>query len=152
LILEVQGPLSDSFYQADKAIKNNELALRDGGTLVLCAPCRHGIGQDHFVDLLDQAPTYEQARDLVARRGYRLGDHKAVRLRELTDPAAAGCRLHAVSPGLSADQCRRLGAAKSDSPRAALQAEGIDPTRHRVYRVQDAANTVLRIDEKAPGG
>ncbi len=150
LVLDVQGPLGQSFYQADKAIKNSEHAVRDGGLLVLHAPCPDGIGQDHFVRLLRAGPDARAARALVQRQGYRLGDHKALRLRALTDPAGRAVRVVAVSAGLSHDDCAVLGFARAPTVADALAGAAIDPARHRVYRVADAANTVVHAPAHRP--
>jgi len=143
LILDVSGVLARSFYQADKAIKNNEAAVRDRGAIVLVTACGDGVGQDHFMRLLRECPDCSSAEVAVARRGYRLGDHKAVKLRRLTDRRAVS--VFAVSEGLTDADLAALGFARAADPAAALAAAGVDPPRHRVFRVADAAHTVVTV-------
>ncbi len=148
LVLEVAGPLGESFYQADKALKNAEQAVRDCGTLVLVARCTEGMGQDHFVSLLRRAGTYAQAVHVVESEGYRLGDHKALRLRRLTDPSQRGVRVVVVSDGLDTEACGVLGLERAASVSAALAGGGIHPVRDAVYRVPDAGNTVVLLERQ----
>ncbi len=148
LVLETDEVLGRSFYQADKAIKNNEWAVRDGGVLVLAADCPDGVGQDHFMALLGECEDHASAAATVRRRGYRLGDHKAVKLRYLTD--VRGVRVFAVSGGLSAEACRVLGFTPAASPAAALASADIDLTGPDVYRVPDACNTCVTVQGDDP--
>jgi len=97
LVAAVAGPLGETLYQADKGVKNTEAAVRDGGELVLVAPCGGGAGPDRFLELLRAAPDLAAARAHVAERGYALGDHKAVRWRALE---ARGVQVRIVAPGL----------------------------------------------------
>lgn len=143
LILEVSAPLSASFYQADKGIKNNEWAVRDGGALVLVAACGDGLGQAQFADLLLQADSHADAARIVDHRGYRLGDHKAVRLRYLTDPTCRGVKVYIVSDGISTADAATLGATKVADVAAALADAGLMPGQEGLYRVLDAGNVCV---------
>lgn len=145
VIARVAGPLGCSFYQADKGIKNNEAAVRTGGTLILEAACPQGVGQDAFFKLLQQAPDHRSALAMVQARGYQLGDHKAVRLRHLTDPTCRNVRLFVISPGLSPVEARILGAIKADTIEHALRAADVSPAAALVCDVEDAGNTCLEV-------
>ena len=82
---------------------------------------------------------------MVAQRGYRLGDHKAVRLRALTDPAGRGVRVYAASDGLSAEDCAVLGFERASSVAEAVSRAGERGAAERVFRVIDAGNLVVRV-------
>lgn len=111
LHLRVPMPLGRSLYQADKALKNNHRAVRDGGGIILEARCAEGVGASSFLTLLRRAPTLAEARGLISREGYALGDHKAIKLRELTDPAGRGVHVALVSDGINRDDAGAAGMA-----------------------------------------
>lgn len=149
LHLRVPPPLGRSFYQADKALKNHDLAVRDGGAIILEAACEEGVGQRAFIDLLQAAPTFDDALALIARRGYKLGDHKAVLLRRLMDEKRRGVRVLIVSPVLDATALERTGIEVHRSVDAALQAVG-SGREMRGLRVEDAAMCVSIAGEREP--
>ena len=113
--------------------------------LLLEAECAGGVGIDHFVDLLREAPTAEEARELVETRGYRLGDHKAVRLRCLTDErdVHVGLISGGVSPELGEVLGMRIFADRESAAAWALEQLGGDAT-HAVV-VHDAGNIALAV-------
>ena len=109
LRLRVPLPLGRNLYQADKALKNNHLAVRDGGGIILETECAEGIGPDAFLSLLRRAAGWSEALHIVENEGYRLGDHKAVLLRYLTDPTCRGVHVTLVSPHVDPDEAKVAG-------------------------------------------
>ena len=105
-VVAIEPPLSRSLYQAEKGVKHSEHAVRDGGSILLVAACEDGVGPSRFLDLLRRAPDEAAARAIIETEGYRLGDHKAVRLRALT---GRGVRLGLLSAIFDAGDGRVAG-------------------------------------------
>ena len=150
LHLKVPPPLGRNLYQADKALKNNHLAVRDGGGIILEADCPEGVGPDAFVNLLRRAADYAAARRIVREEGYRLGDHKAVRLRYLTDRAGRNVRVALVSPHLAPDVARVASmhlSSEADSALAWLSASVVGRVECGLA-VEDAGVVGIAIADK----
>jgi hypothetical protein len=145
VVAEVRPPLDRDFYQADKGIKNTEAAVRSGGVLLLEARCSGGVGIDHFVELLRAAPGVERAREIVAARGYRLGDHKAVRLRALTDERAV--HVGVISGGIDPELAGVLDVSLFADRRSAVEWARtlLDDPSPRAIVVRDAGNIALEV-------
>lgn len=153
VVAQMEPPLDRDLYQADKGIKNTEGVVRDGGVLLLDAACDHGVGITHFLELMEAAPTYDAAISHVNTKGYRLGDHKAVKLRMLTDGRSVNVGI--VSPALSEQAVElepilqmRIFASVVD---AADWAKGLlgaaGKSKSRSLLVQDAGNLTLVLED-----
>jgi nickel-dependent lactate racemase len=140
LHLRVPPPLGRSLYQADKALKNNHRAVRDGGGILFEAECSEGIGPDAFMELLRRASDHATACRIVEEEGYRLGDHKAVKLRYLTDTAQRGVRVALVSPHISAVDAATAGMRALGTVESALEwlAANVEGPLERGVLVDDA--------------
>ncbi|MCK4433748.1 MAG: nickel-dependent lactate racemase [Methanomicrobia archaeon] len=80
VISVAKHPIDMTLYQAQKAMENAKLALRDGGKLVLVSQCREGIGASEFYDLL-KSGTPEEVMEKI-KKDYKLGWHKAAKMVE----------------------------------------------------------------------
>jgi nickel-dependent lactate racemase len=145
LVASVEGALARSLYQAEKGIKNSEDCVAAGGSVVLHARCGDGIGPSRFLELLAAARSHAGVLEHVRANGYRLGDHKAVKLRALE---ARGVAIHLACPELAsspdAARVRGAGLALHGSLEAALEA-AIEREPRRALLVEDAGNLVARL-------
>lgn len=151
--LRVPHPLGRNLYQADKALKNNHRAVRNAGAILLEAPCDEGIGPDAFLNLLREATTYHQARQTVTNRGYQLGDHKAVKLRHLTDPHERNVRVALASPNVPPEAAALCGIHAFPSVNAALQwlQTNTPAPLQQALRIEDAGNMCVLPKHTTPG-
>jgi nickel-dependent lactate racemase len=78
----VQHPYDINFYQAQKAMENAKLALRDDGIIIAVSKCRQGVGEDNFVKFLASFKSPQQALKQVANE-FKIGYQKVVRLAQL---------------------------------------------------------------------
>lgn len=107
-------PMDIDFYQSQKAIDNGALALKDGGTLILVASCRDGLGDKTYAGLLASASSPADALEKI-RREYKLGYHKAAKMAMVSGRA----RVMAVTE-LPAVELERMFIGSAPSPQAAL--------------------------------
>ena len=86
------------------------------------------------MDLLRSSTDYASARRTVLDRGYRLGDHKAIKLRHLMDPACRNVRVAVASAHLSASDLRDTGIERFSQVEPAVRwlssLTGARPKRH----------------------
>lgn len=75
-------PMDVDLYQAQKALDNGKLALKEGGILILVSKCRTGVGEKSFFELLSRAERPEAALERIDE-GYVLGYHKAAKMAEI---------------------------------------------------------------------
>jgi len=70
-------PKDVSLYQSQKAINNAKLVLKEGGTIVLVAECREGIGSDAFSEWLYKAENLDELLETDPEK-ITVGGHTAV--------------------------------------------------------------------------
>jgi lactate racemase len=81
VLAEVRPPLDRNLYQAQKALENTQMAVREGGTVIVVSQCSEGVGSPHFYELAAQWDRdANRARDGKAH----FGSHKVSRVNLMT--------------------------------------------------------------------
>ncbi len=78
IVIVSQGgaPKDLNLYQTQKALDNAQLAVRQGGIIILVGACQEGMGEPHFEEWMTQADTPEKLIERVSKE-FVLGGHKA---------------------------------------------------------------------------
>jgi len=77
-------PYDINLYQAHKGLNNASYAVKQGGTIILLAECRDGLGSDVFKQWLLEATTPNDVIERL-RDGFVYGGHKAAFIAQLTE-------------------------------------------------------------------
>jgi nickel-dependent lactate racemase len=83
VVTHARPPMDRTLYQAQKAIENGKIALKEGGIIILVAKCEDGIGKSTFWDLLTSKNTPEEVMVSIEKE-YKLGYHKAAKIAQLS--------------------------------------------------------------------
>ena len=86
VITVVPSPMDINLYQSQHALENGNLALENGGVLILVSKCHKGIGNDAFLDLLSRAKSHQEVLKLLDGK-YKLGSHKSLRMLKIRSKA-----------------------------------------------------------------
>jgi lactate racemase len=123
-------PYDINLIQAHKTIEAASHACRDGGTLLILAECREGLGRADFLKWFDSADSDALARDLCEK--YQVNGQTAWSL--LKNAERFDLRIVTDLPAQNIEPTRMK---RYDSLAAAL--EGLD--RHRGYIIPSGAKT-----------
>jgi len=69
-------PKDINLYQAQKGLENASLAVKDGGSIILLAECREGLGETTFEEWMLRAKTPHDCVRWIQQE-FKLGAHKA---------------------------------------------------------------------------
>jgi nickel-dependent lactate racemase len=132
----VAPPLDRDLYQGLKAFENWKGAVSPGGTLILVAACREGMGPPSFRQFLESPPSLG---DLLPRTAveYRLGDHKLVNFLRYRE---SGRGVMLVSGELSLADGLPLQAFEDLEKALDAAGEGSGGDERRALVVEDAAH------------
>jgi nickel-dependent lactate racemase len=109
-------PKDINLYQAQKAISHSALILKDGGTIILAAECRDGIGSPGWSRFIGEITSADEIPNKFQSEGFDLGSHKAFLLYRQLQKA----RIILVS-NMASDEVRKFFMEPADSIDSALQ-------------------------------
>ncbi len=77
LIAEIAPPLDKNLYQIQKGLENCQLAVNEGGDIILVSKCSEGIGSEHFYKL---AKNWNRETNMPDDKKMTFGCHKLSRV------------------------------------------------------------------------
>ena len=126
LVVSAGGfPKDRNLYLATKAIEHCKRAVADGGSLILVAECRDGVGDAVFEDWMNKYKTAEAVESAV-KTNFVLGGHKAFYLRS----TMRRIRICVVS-SLDAEMLGNWGIQPYESVQSAVECELNLMLRHK---------------------
>ena len=131
-------PKDINMYQAQKALLHSALAVREGGTIILCAECVEGIGSNLFVETMNLGNTPEQVLEEFAKLPFRVGAHKAF----LWAQSLSKAEVIIVSDGISEDEAKILQVKKAGDLEEALSMAREKIGSGLVYVMPKAGSTI----------
>lgn len=116
-------PRDRNLWQSQKALSVAELLVKPGGTIILVAECRDGIGEGVFRKWLAEACSPEEVVERYRREGFTIGGNKAC----MVARALTKARIIIVSDKLSSEELESMhleSACAIDEALARIDPEG----------------------------
>lgn len=78
-------PKDINLYQSQKAMTHASLFCKKGGTILLAAECREGVGSDGYVNFMKDLKTIEEIKMKFSKQGFSVGPHKAIQIARIIE-------------------------------------------------------------------
>ncbi len=134
-------PKDINMYQAQKALLHSALAVKKGGTIILCAECVEGIGSDLFVETMNLGDTPEKVLEEFAKLPFRVGAHKAF----LWAQSLSKAEVIIVSDGITEEEAKTLQVKKAKDLTQALEMAKEKISGGLVYSMPKAGSTIPMV-------
>ena len=136
LILEILPPLDRSIYQAQKALENCQMVVKDGGSIIICSGCKDGIGSEHFYKL---AENWDAEKNCPKDGILTFGSHKLKRVNEISKRVHVYCKSTLSDKILS-----KLFYKSIDNVSAYIEEVSKKNENYKIGVAYDAAHIVLK--------
>jgi nickel-dependent lactate racemase len=149
IIVADSYPFDIEFWQANKALDQASLAVREGGVLILVTPCTEGFSRTHGKDILEYGyRSIPEIRQLV-ESGRINAKVVGVHMAQVSHVARERAKVILVTDGISAEDVRRVGLEYADSPDEALRiAFGIVGGKAKIAVLNGAAEMLPIIKRR----
>lgn len=107
IVLAGSHPCDIEFWQAQKALYPADIAVREGGTIIVVTPCPEGVAVTHS-DMLEFTAMAPDEIDAGVREG-KIQDQVAAALAMAWSMVRSRARVSLVSGGITPEEARALG-------------------------------------------
>lgn len=120
LVITTSGgyPLDMTFYQAVKGVTAASHVVKPGGTILLIAACREGIGSPEFTEIVRRSRDWRKLLDELAAAPVTIDQWQAEKLAMVARKANLAFYL----PGISSEDRRHMWGPCYDTPQQAIDA------------------------------
>jgi nickel-dependent lactate racemase len=144
IVIADSHPYDSELWLASKGIYASELAVKQGGVVILVSPCPEGVSPSHPEVLEFGYQTFEDA-DLLFRQGkiHKLtAAAHLVHVGRVIKERASGIM---VSKGISKEETERLGLTHASSPQEALEIAFSRMGRHARVAILQRGGEILPV-------
>ena len=148
IVVADSHPFDIEFWQANKALDQAGLVVRQGGALILVSPCTEGFSATHR-ELIDFGyPPVADIKRMVAE-GRIASKVVAVHMAQVSRIAREKATVILVTKGISEHDVRKVGLEYAATPQAALKmAFGVAGTEAKVALIRGAAEMLPIVGSK----
>jgi nickel-dependent lactate racemase len=121
IVIADSFPFDIEFWQANKALDQAALAVRDGGVLILVTPCHEGFSATHSEILEFGYPPIDEIKTLV-KSGRIVSKVVGVHMAQVSRVARHRAHVILVTWGIARKDVEKAGLGYAETPQAALDA------------------------------
>lgn len=131
-------PKDLNLYQAQKGLLHAAIAVKEGGTIILAAECRDGVGEKKFSDMMARGDSPAGIIEVFKKSPFMVGAHKAY----LWCASLVKARTILVSDGIDAETAALMQVEKASSLEEALAMASENMENFSIYTMPKASSTI----------